>query len=514
MARINLRQILYAFAVTLLLALPLLGQHTMDGGSFTFNYTSSPGTPTMVDHTAWCATHDCYVGIGGPGGQVSVGADGTLYELSTPGNKAYPDALYTYTPASGWVAAASGLQTAGGNAITQVSVGGFGNFLALTAGTNNVYGYNTTGGAHWYSLPGNGTCTWVAIASDGTMVCLNSDGGHVYLYDRTSQTWNLIGSDSANVAVENSATILAVNAGNNGLYIYEGEGNWTQITPLPFTPSTLTTAITLGGQNLAMLDTGGHLYTSTALGESGTWSAAFDGAGLNTVTGGAYTLFELTDQTLGHVNLLVPQVSMTTSGYSSCPGDPTICQNINHTLHANVTWNGVATDEYTIGPAGNQLQVTAFGNGDLCDPLLNPESEFCQGSVEGDTVCPYVGTLASLSGIFKGTGYGEAVLGLQWTGTSSAGPSKNDAWCDVKPYCTPETNPPLCGGPSKEFITLPQGVSAQTECGNADHWKMSDPYFNISIFGHIVHTFCTDENFGATWLGKGAPAVVCTTTPD
>jgi hypothetical protein len=120
-ARTRTGSVLFFTVAILLVSIPAFAS---------YGWTKAPG---IADNSAWYGTNQCLISIGDAMAETKAAADGTIYGL-TAGH-----VLYTYTRGTGWVEAASALQTAGGYPLTHVSVGSSSNVLALsTAPTNNV----------------------------------------------------------------------------------------------------------------------------------------------------------------------------------------------------------------------------------------------------------------------------------------------------------------------------------------------------------------------------------------
>lgn len=205
-----MRHVLCLFAATLLLALPLLGQGTIPG--FTYSYGITGASSAAVDQSLHCATNNCLTSLAQfpEHGIVEIAAsnsmDGTVYGLDFYG------VLYGYT-ANGWVESASALQNPGGNQITHISVGAASQVIAMTnvpykSDATNMYVMNSTG-TGWDAL-NEIWSTNSEIAYDGTIAGNGGDGG---TYARLNGAWTKLSAaaDSpCNIAVGDSTHIWGV----------------------------------------------------------------------------------------------------------------------------------------------------------------------------------------------------------------------------------------------------------------------------------------------------------------
>lgn len=228
-------------------------------------------------------------------------------------------------------------------------------------------------------------------------------------------------------------------------------------------------------------------------------------------------LFSLTGGAPAHVNILVPQVTVTYAGSANC-SEPSDCTGMVHTLNASVIYTGGGTTtKQTSGAYNSELSATSIGIGDTCDALIDPSSELCQGTIEGSATCSDVGALApNSSAAFTTTGgstYGLAVVGLKWNGTTDARDS-TFGYCGVTPYCTAKTTPPLCSGPDYEGIPIPHNETLAGQCAVDGVWQLNnDGYVHINVAGFFQADICVNQPWGAIPLGADASPVECTPVP-
>jgi len=364
-------------------------------------------TPNMslADNTAWCATGNCLTSIGGTMAETKAGYDGTIYGLSASG------VLSTYTPATGWVQAASGLQTAGGQPLMHISVSSQSEMLALSTAAspdNNVYVLNAADTA-WQALAQPENFTRAEIGSDGEIWGINAKGANFY-WNLSTLTWTETssGQDVVTIAVASAENAWAISSYQGGL-IYQWNpsvGDWGSISPAPgFVPSEANNALAAVGEtNLAVLDTSGGIHISTNSGA--TWSTIAGTA--KAITGAGVETFTLDSSGVSyHLNLLVPELTVTGTGSYQCPAEG--CpQGSYHTLKATAYFGGAGGNHGSAGvtssaqgyPA-NLLTASASEFSSLCDPFYGDPGNLslCQAYESGSVNCVVMGLIDSVEGL-------------------------------------------------------------------------------------------------------------------
>jgi len=239
---------------------------------------------------------------------------------------------------------------------------------------------------------------------------------------------------------------------NSGvLYSWTGTG-WVAASPAPpFTPSSAINAIAaVGGQALAVLDTGGGIHVSTDAGQ--TWSKIAGTA--TSITGGGVSLFVANSSGASyHVNLVVPAITTTGTGsYANFPlcQHPPGCSGYTHTMTVNSKFGGLggahgtagATNTYSAGAAANfNLAVTELGS--FCDPFFgDPSDPSCGITWDGSASCSAMGALGGSSGPIT-VQVEDAFTQAYWNGTPAPICSSARV-CSyvVHNNCTAATTPP------------------------------------------------------------------------
>lgn len=379
--------------------------------------------------------------------ELKAGVDGTVWGLRPGSNIRYPSnkSIYTYTPAAGWVYAATGLQTAGGNSISHISVGNGSQVLALTTATsNNVFVLNSakTG---WNQL-GSIWLSTAEIGADGDVWGINFTTSTIY--HRNGTSWQSVAGQLSNLAVGSATNVWGVNASYQ-LFLWNGSA-WKSIAA-NFNPSNSVNGIASAvNSSLAALDSSGGIHLSSDGGV--TWSV-IQGTASSIAGGSAAATFTLNASSVYHVNRSVPTITNSGSGVGVCPigGCPS---GSGHTVTSKASFGGAGGAHGTAGVTVTMtgaptaiLTAPATEDGSNCDLFFgNPSAPECQASTYGNVICSVMGSQATSSGSF--TFDAELAFTQVWWGGTPPPYCYFDLYgisrCNypVANNCTPATTPP------------------------------------------------------------------------
>jgi hypothetical protein len=159
-------------------------------------------TPTIANGKVYVGTTNSVVAFGLLSApqtgltlhQISVGADGTLWGVSSSGQ------IFTYDgQADAWT------QISG--SLAQIAVGTNGAVWGLNA-AGSIFRWNT-GGRIWDFIPGN--LSQLAVGADGDVWGLNG-GSEIYHFDAQSQSWIWIPGELAQISVGYDGAVWGINS--------------------------------------------------------------------------------------------------------------------------------------------------------------------------------------------------------------------------------------------------------------------------------------------------------------
>jgi hypothetical protein len=465
----------------------------------------------LADNTTWCAAQSCLTSNGGVTAETKAAADGTIYGL----NSAH--VLFTYTLAQGWVDAPSALQTAGGNAILHISVASASQVLALSAASspaNNVFVLNSAGTA-WKTLA---TAEWLSVAElgpDGSIWGFNASG---QIYDWNGSAWTAVPGSLSNISNAGLGNVWGVSTSS---VLSSWNGTSFAAVSTPFTPYEAADAISVVGEtSVAALDSSGGIHVSTNAGQN--WSTILGTA--SSITGAGARMFTRDSSgTSYHVNLIVPALTITGSGYypmcayGHCPPGSLHTMTVKAWFGGKGGANGVAgvtVTSPTTNPA-TWLTTSATETGANCDPFFgSPGDPSCGGDYSGSAICSEMGDLGGGSGGNIPAKYGVATTGAKWLGAGQDGTLLGGAvYCNAGQYCSSSTTPPLCTVKSPVYINhFGQTGTPDQLCALHAAWAEEIPYGSFT-FPSGIQTYCSPVADVAVPLGPTAPAVSCTTQP-
>ncbi len=428
-------------------------------------------------------------------------SDGTVYGLA--------GAWETWTQAAGWVELPTALQTAGGQQITNLSVGSASQVLAETSAPSDIYILEA--GA-WSLLSANTPCSIAEIGPDGSIWCIDSSQN---IWQWQSGAWVQMPGTAQSIAVASAMGVWIVTP--SGLLAdWNGTGWTTVATPgLTFNSGTgiIAHLLTAVGVNfLGAIDSSRGIHVS--LNAGGTWST-IAGSAVFITGGGAFTFVGTpggyeplyvgkVGTTIYHLNLVVPTVTVTAWGSWNC-GPQGCPQNSYHTIlgQASIGNNVTSTD---VGGAPTDYIATspAVAIGAQCDLIVNPDDfTNCNNGYSGWANCSMMGRLQTVVG---------ESLALKWGGIASTGAIWNGGWapgissviCYTNNYCTATTTPPLCAAENVQIYNVKTGSVCKTD----GVWLEELPFITVPGVGTVC---LPGPNNQAIPLGPGASPVPCTT---
>lgn len=210
---------------------------------------------------------------------------------------------------------------------------------------------------------------WLSFAEigvDASIWGVNSGTSAIYSWNGSS--WVAEPGVVSNIAVGANNRVWGVSS-VHALEIWNGT-QWASITT-PFTPSNIGNAISaVGFVSIAVLDTSGGIHVSTDGAQH--WSTILGTA--SSITGGGVSTFVRDSGGVSyHLNLAVPFVTNTGSGFWPCPPGPGCPIGSYHTLTATVYFGGKGGRS---GPGGMTGKVSG-----------NPESTLTGGATETASYC-------------------------------------------------------------------------------------------------------------------------------
>jgi hypothetical protein len=313
------------------------------------------------------------------------------------------------------------------------------------------------------------------------------------------------------------------------------DGN--QISTTGFTPSSTYGSITvLAGQNLtggdtnatiALVGTAGGLNLTETTGAN--WMRI--GSGVTSVTGMLFShMIALSNNVSYHLNLLVPTVTQTVSGFWACPanGCPTGSY---HTITAVAAFEGNGGLHGTGGVTAQnsaypetQMQAVAKEWGTGCDPIFgDPSDPNCNPNINGAANCPVMGPLQQFGAPGGGPSRVKIIAG-GWANTGAIyvpgsahvvtanNANKGLVACPSNNSCSAATTVPYCSVPG--IVTPPDiGETPDEECKfgtGIANFVVGQAYVEFQYLsgGSTVYACAGENPATAPYLKKSMAAVI------